>query len=138
VFERRPALPKELLCLLEEAADERSLLCPPGSPTVYKSLTAFFDNMEAAERAAYDLGQRFGGVRAHVYSARAAESGLPALTLPVEDFAALTEGIQSDEGVVWAELPGSRLRAAAGCLRASGAVGLAARRAARRQDGRAG
>lgn len=52
---------------------------------MYRTLTAFFDSVDAAERAAYDLGQRFGGVRAHVYSAHAAESGLPALTLPAED-----------------------------------------------------
>jgi len=102
---------------------------------MFQTVTAFFDSIEAAERAAYDLGVRFGGVRAQVYSARTADSGLPALSLPLADLAVLNEGNRRGGGAVWAEVPDDSLEAVLAMLGESGAVDLAARGAEWRREG---
>ena len=81
---------------------------------------------------------RFGGVRAQVYSAQTAGSGLPALSLPLADLAVLNEGIRRGGGAVWAEVPEDSLKPAVLTLEASGAVDLAARAAEWRREGWAG
>ena len=90
-----------------------------------RTITAFFDGIETAERAAYGLGARFGGVRAHVYSSRSADSGLPALSLPLPDLAVLNEGIRRGGAAVWAEVPEDSVEAVVAALKADGAGDLA-------------
>ncbi|TDH60755.1 hypothetical protein E2C06_20535 [Dankookia rubra] len=100
-----------------------------------QTVAAFFDSIEPAERAAYSLGVRFGGVRAHVCSSRTADSGLPALSLPLPDLAVLTEGIRRGGAAVWAEVPEDSLKPVAAALRADGAVDLTARGVEWRREG---
>ena len=58
-----------------------------------RAITALFDTTEAAERAAYDLAARVGGVRGEVYgSCRAGELAAP--LIPRGDAAALHEHIR--------------------------------------------
>src|SRR4051812_2750266 len=65
-----------------------------GGSGMPQTITGFFNNIEAAQRAAYGLGVRCGSVRAQVYSARTADSGHPELSLPLADLAVLNKGVQ--------------------------------------------
>jgi uncharacterized protein (TIGR02271 family) len=99
-----------------------------------RTITAYFDTVEAAERAAFDLAKRVGGVRGQVYDARTAGS-LGTLALPQEDIAALTEGFRRGGGIVHAEVPDDRFETVADALEASGAIDLDTREAAWRREG---
>ena len=80
-----------------------------------RTITALFDDTEAAERAAYDLAARVGGVRGEVYGpGRASE--LFALTIPGEDAAVLRENVRRGGAVLHAEVPDERFQAVADAL----------------------
>ncbi len=98
-----------------------------------RTITAYFDTVQEAERAALDLGTRVGGVRGEVFDARTGTGGLGAL--PQEDTALLTEGFRRGGGVVHAEVPDDRSEAVADALEASGAVNLDEREAQWRREG---
>jgi len=98
-----------------------------------RTIVAYFDTVQAAEQAAYDLGTRVSGVRAEVFDSRTGVGGLG--TLPQEDVVALTEGFRRGGGVVHAEVPDDGFEAAADALEASGAVNLGEREAEWRREG---
>ena len=99
-----------------------------------RTITALFDDAEAAERAAYDLATRVGGVRGEVYGAGRA-SELAALLIPRDDAAALHEHIRRGGAVLHAEVPDDRFEAAADALEAAGAADIDQREAAWRREG---
>jgi uncharacterized protein (TIGR02271 family) len=102
-----------------------------------KTITAFFDARDEAERAAYDLATKIGGVRGEVYDAK--RSGeFSRLSLPDEDVATYNEGIRRGGAVLRAEVPDDKFDAVADALEAHGAVDLDERAAAWRQEGWAG
>jgi len=77
-----------------------------------RTITALFDTVDAAERAAYDLATRIGGVRGEVYgSSRAGE--LSALAIPGEDTSILHENIRRGGAVLHAEVPDEKFQAVA-------------------------
>ncbi len=98
-----------------------------------RTITAYFDTVQEAERAALDLGTRVGGVRGEVFDARTGTGGLGAL--PDEDTALLAEGFRRGGGVVHAEVPDDRSEAVADALEAAGAVDLDEREAQWRREG---
>lgn len=100
-----------------------------------RTITAFFDSVQQAEKAAYDLAQRVPGVRGEVFDARTDQSRLETLALPTEDVATLHEGFRRGGGVVHAELPEGRFEEVAAVLESSGAVDLDEREASWRQEG---
>jgi stress response protein YsnF len=102
-----------------------------------RTITAYFDSVQAAEQAAFDLATRVGGVRAKVYDARNTDS-LGDLSLPEGDATTLREGFRRGGGVVHAEVPDGRFEEVADALEASGAVDLDAREAGWRKEGWAG
>ncbi|HEY8613784.1 MAG TPA: YsnF/AvaK domain-containing protein [Roseomonas sp.] len=103
-----------------------------------RTVTAYFDTVQAAEQAAFDLAKRVSGVRAQVFDARTADTGLNALSLPQDDLATLQEGFRQGGAAVYAEVPDGNFDAVAGALEASGAVDLDEREAAWRAGGWAG
>jgi uncharacterized protein (TIGR02271 family) len=98
-----------------------------------RTITAYFDTVQEAERAARDLGTRVGGVRGEVFDARTGGDRLGAL--PQEDAALLTEGFRRGGGVVRVDVPDDRFEAVAEALEASGAVDLDEREAQWRREG---
>src|SRR4051794_18246796 len=99
-----------------------------------RSITALFDTNEAAERAAYDLATRVGGVRGEVYAANRT-SELSSLAIPGEDAASLHEHIRRGGAVLHAEVPDDRFQAVADALEAAGAADFNEREAAWRREG---
>jgi uncharacterized protein (TIGR02271 family) len=99
-----------------------------------RTITALFDTHDAAERAAFDLAKRVGGVRAQVCDAQNT-SRLSALPIPSEDAATLSEGMRRGGAVVWAEVPDDRFEAVSDALEGAGAVDLDAREAEWRRAG---
>ncbi|MCB4823188.1 YsnF/AvaK domain-containing protein [Roseicella aerolata] len=100
-----------------------------------RTMTAYFDSVQEAERAAYDLAQRVPGVRGEVFDARTDSQRLEALALPSEDAETLHEGFRRGGGVVHAEVPDGRFEELAAALEASGAVDLEQREAEWRKSG---
>ena len=99
-----------------------------------KTITAFFDTLAEAERAARDLATKVGGVRGEVYDAK--RSGdLSRLSIPGEDVAAYDEGIRRGGAILHAQVPDHRFDAAADVLEADGAVDIDEREAAWRKEG---
>jgi uncharacterized protein (TIGR02271 family) len=99
-----------------------------------QTVVALFDTTEAAERAAYDLATRIGGVRGEVYAAsRAGE--LSSLRIPGEDVAVLHENIRRGGAVLHAEVPDENVHAVADALEAAGAVDFEEREAGWRREG---
>jgi uncharacterized protein (TIGR02271 family) len=99
-----------------------------------RTITALFDTVDAAERAAYDLATRIGGVRGEVYgSSRVSE--LSALTVPGEDMAVLHENIRRGGAVLHAEVPDEKFQAVADALEAAGAADFNERETAWRREG---
>jgi uncharacterized protein (TIGR02271 family) len=86
-----------------------------------RTITALFDSMDAAEKAAYDLATRIGGVRGEVYgSSRSSE--LSSLRLPGEDMALLHESVQRGGAVLHADVPDEKFQIVADALESAGAV----------------
>jgi uncharacterized protein (TIGR02271 family) len=100
-----------------------------------RTITAYFDSVQEAERAAYDLAERVPGVRGEVYDARSDQRQLDALALPQEDAATLREGFRRGGGIVHAEIPDNRFEEVTSALEASGAVDLDQREADWRKEG---
>jgi uncharacterized protein (TIGR02271 family) len=102
-----------------------------------RTITAYFDTVQTAEQAAFDLARGVPGVRGQVYDARNADR-VGDLSLPEGDAAALREGVRRGGGVVHAEVPDGRFDEVADVLEASGAVDLDAHEATWREEGWAG
>lgn len=99
-----------------------------------RTITAFFDTLAEAERAAQDLSINVGGVRGEVYDAK--RSGeLPGLSIPGEDRATFDEGIRRGGAILHAQVPDHRFDAAADVLERDGAVDIDEREAAWRREG---
>src|SRR3954471_12592674 len=103
-----------------------------------RTVTAYFDDVQTAERAAHDLARQVPGVRGEVYDARSDSSSLSGLSLPEDDAAVLSEGFRRGGGVVHAQVPDGRFEEVAAALESSGAVDLDEREAAWRKEGWSG
>jgi uncharacterized protein (TIGR02271 family) len=100
-----------------------------------RTVTAYFDDVQTAERAAHDLARHVPGVRGEVFDARTDSTRLSSLSLPEEDTAVLSEGFRRGGGVVHAQVPDGRFEEVAAALEASGAVDLDEREASWRKEG---
>ncbi|TDH62996.1 DUF2382 domain-containing protein [Dankookia rubra] len=103
-----------------------------------RTITAYFDDVQTAERAAHDLARHVPGVRGEVFDARSDSSRMAGLGLPDEDAVVLSEGFRRGGGVVHAEVPDGRFEEVAAALENSGAVDLDEREAAWRKEGWSG
>jgi uncharacterized protein (TIGR02271 family) len=99
-----------------------------------RTITAYFDSVQAAEQAAFDLAKGVPGVRGQVFDTRNADR-LDNLYLPEGDDAVVREGFRRGGGVVHAEVPDGRFDEVANVLEASGAVDLDTREAEWRKEG---
>jgi uncharacterized protein (TIGR02271 family) len=99
-----------------------------------RTITAYFDSLQAAEQAAFDLAKGVPGVRGQVFDTRNAAS-LDDLSLPKGDATLVGEGFRRGGGVVHAEVPDGRFDEVANVLEASGAVDLDALEAEWRKEG---
>jgi len=99
-----------------------------------RTITAYFETVQAAEQAAFDLAKGVPGVRGQVVDARNADN-LGDLYLPEGDAALVREGFRRGGGVVHAEVPDGRFEEVANVLEASGAADLDALEAAWRKEG---
>jgi len=99
-----------------------------------RTITAYFDSVQAAEQAAFDLAKGVPGVRGQVFDTRDAAS-LDNLSLPEGDATLVREGFRRGGGVVHAEVPDGRFDEVANVLEASGAVDLDALEAEWRKEG---
>ncbi|MBB5696341.1 YsnF/AvaK domain-containing protein [Muricoccus pecuniae] len=100
-----------------------------------RTVTAYFRSVETAEQAAFGLAKQVSGVRAQVFDAGTADTGLNALSLPKGDVESLLEGVRRGGAVVYAEVPDDQFDAVADALEASGAADLDEQEAAWRQEG---
>jgi len=99
-----------------------------------RTFTALFDTIDAAEKAAYDLATRIGGVRGEVYgSSRTSE--LSSLEIPSDDAAVVHENIRRGGAVLYAEVPDGKFEAVADAVEAAGAVDIDEREVAWRREG---
>jgi uncharacterized protein (TIGR02271 family) len=99
-----------------------------------RTITALFDTIDAAEKAAYDLATRIGGVRGEVYgSSRTSE--LSSLQIPSDDAAVVHENIRRGGAVLYAEVPDGKFEAVADAVEAAGAVDIDEREIAWRREG---
>ena len=93
-----------------------------------RAITALFDTLAVAERAAQDLSINVGDVRRDVYDAK--RSGvLPRLSIPGEGMATFNEGIRRGGAVLHAQVPEHRFDEAAYVLERDGAVDIDEREA---------
>jgi uncharacterized protein (TIGR02271 family) len=99
-----------------------------------RTITAYFDSLQTAEKAAFDLAKKVPGVRGQVYGGQSASS-LDSLSLPKADLATLHEGFRRGGGVVHLDVPDDRFEAVADALESSGAVDLDEREATWRKEG---
>jgi uncharacterized protein (TIGR02271 family) len=99
-----------------------------------RTITAYFDSVQAAEQAAFDLAKGVPGVRGQVFDTRNAAS-FDDLSLPEADAALVREGFRRGGGVVHAEVPDGRFDEVANVLEASGAIDLDALEAEWRKEG---
>jgi uncharacterized protein (TIGR02271 family) len=99
-----------------------------------RTITAYFDSLQAAEQAAFDLAKGVPGVRGQVFDTRNAASP-DDLSLPKGDATLVREGFRRGGGVVHAEVPDGRFDEVANVLEASGAVDLDALEAEWRKEG---
>lgn len=102
-----------------------------------RTITALFDSIEAAEKAAYDLATRIGGVRGEVYGSNRT-SELSSLDMPSDDAAVVQENIRRGGAVLHAEVPDGKFEAVADAVEAAGAVDIDEREATWRREGWAG
>ncbi|WP_426954221.1 YsnF/AvaK domain-containing protein [Muricoccus radiodurans] len=100
-----------------------------------RTVTAYFDTIDAAEQASFELAKRVGGVRAQVFDTRSGTTELNTLQLPANDLALLEEGVRRGGAAVVAKVPDDEFTLAADALEESGAVDLDAREAEWRAAG---
>ena len=99
-----------------------------------KTITALFDTVDGAERAANDLATKVGGVRGTIY--RSSTVGdIDTLSVPHEDRAVLRENIRRGGAVFYAEVPDEKFQAVSDALESAGAVDFDEREAAWRREG---
>jgi uncharacterized protein (TIGR02271 family) len=99
-----------------------------------RTITALFDTVDAAEKAARDLAERVGGVRGTIYDARSS-SELDSISIPGEDKATLQENIRRGGAVFHAQIPDEKFEAVSSVLEESGAVDFDERETAWRREG---
>jgi uncharacterized protein (TIGR02271 family) len=99
-----------------------------------RTITAYFDSVQTAEQAAFDLAKEVPGVRGQVFDTRNVDR-LDDLYLPQGDAALVREGFRRGGGVVHADVPEERFEEVANVLESSGAVDLDALDAEWRKEG---
>jgi uncharacterized protein (TIGR02271 family) len=103
-----------------------------------RTITALFDTVDAAEKAARDLAKRVGGVRGTIYDSRTS-SDVDSISVPEEDRAILQENIRRGGTVLHAQIPDEKFaavyEAVYSVLEEDGAVDFDEREAAWRREG---
>lgn len=99
-----------------------------------RTITALFDTVDAANRAARDVAERIGGIRGTIYHARSTEHD-QALAIPAEDKAVLDENIRRGGAVFYAHVPDDKFDAVATALGHAGAADFGEKEAAWRREG---
>ena len=103
-----------------------------------RTITALFDTVDAAEKAARDLAERVGGVRGTIYDSRTS-SDVGSIAIPGEDRVILQENIRRGGAVLHAEIPDEKFEAVYeavySVLEESDAVDFDEREAAWRREG---
>src|SRR5919199_297438 len=99
-----------------------------------RTITALFDTVEAAEKAARDLAERVGGVRGTIYDSRSS-SDLDSISIPGEDKATLQEHIRRGGAALHAQIPDEKFEAVYRLLEEDGALDFNEREAAWRREG---
>jgi len=99
-----------------------------------RTITALFDNVEAANRAARTLAERVGGVRGTIYDSDITDSG-STLAIPAEDRRTLDEQIRRGGAVFYAQVPDDRFDTVSAVLEEAGAADFDEREAAWRREG---
>jgi stress response protein YsnF len=102
-----------------------------------QTITALFDTVDAAEKAAHALAERVGGVRGTIYDSRTT-SDVDTISVPGEDRATLQENIRRGGAVFYAQIPDEKFEAVSSVLGESGAVDFDEREAAWRREGWSG
>jgi uncharacterized protein (TIGR02271 family) len=99
-----------------------------------RTITALFDTVDAAERAAHALAERVSGIRGTIYDSRTS-SDVGRISIPGEDRAILQENIRRGGAVFYAQVPDEKFEAVSRVLEESGAVDFDEREAAWRREG---
>jgi uncharacterized protein (TIGR02271 family) len=99
----------------------------------HRTITAVFDDMASAERAAHELAMRVGGVRGRIHDSRQPDLG--DLALPQTDLGTYQEAIRRGHVVLSAEVPADQLDTAAEVIEACDAIDFDAREEAWRTEG---
>ncbi|MBY0334855.1 MAG: YsnF/AvaK domain-containing protein [Acetobacteraceae bacterium] len=99
-----------------------------------RTVTALFDSVTTAERAAHELATRVGGVRGTIVGAQDADS-LATLRLPQQDMAGLREHARRGGAVFHAEVPDEKFVAVCDVLESAGAQDFEAQETQWRTEG---
>jgi len=99
-----------------------------------RTITALFDTVEAANKAARSLAERVGGVRGTIYDSHTADNS-HTLAIPAEDRATLEEHIRRGGAVFHAQVPDEKFEIVSTVLEESGAADFDEREAAWRREG---
>jgi len=102
-----------------------------------RTVTALFDTVEAANRAAHTLAERVGGVRGTIYDSHTTGTHHP-LAIPTEDRATVDEAIRRGGAVLCAQVPDEKFETVATVLDGTEAVDFDEREAAWRREGWSG
>jgi len=102
-----------------------------------RTVTALFDTVEAANRAAHILAERVGGVRGTIYDSHTTGNYHP-LAIPAEDRATVDEAIRRGGAVFCAEVPDEKFETVVAVLDETEAVDFDEREAAWRREGWSG
>jgi len=102
-----------------------------------RTITALFDNVEAANKAARNLAERVGGVRGTIYDSHTMDNSHH-LAIPVEDRATLDENIRRGGAVFYAQVPDEKFETISTVLEEAGASDFDEREATWRREGWAG
>jgi len=99
-----------------------------------RTITALFDTVEAANKAARNLAERVGGVRGTIYDSQTMESSHH-LAIPAEDRATLDENIRRGGVVFYAQVPDEKFETVSTVLEEAGASDFDEREASWRREG---